>query len=55
MRNMRPLPLCSSAADNRGIYLRDGEERAIELMMDSDKGQMVTVSGTIDDTLLGDI
>jgi hypothetical protein len=55
MRNMRPLPLCSSAADNRAIYLIDGEERAIELMMDSDKGQMVTVSGTIDDTLLGDI
>ena len=55
MRNMRPLPLCSSAADNRAIYLIDGEERAIELMMDSDKGQMVTVSGTIDDTLLGNI
>jgi hypothetical protein len=52
---MPPLPLCSSAADDRAIYLTDEEERAIELMMDWDKGQMVTVSETIDDTLLGDI
>jgi hypothetical protein len=31
------------------------DQPTIELMMDWDKGQKVTVSGTIDDTLLGDI
>jgi hypothetical protein len=31
------------------------DQKTIELMMDWDEGQMVTVSGTIDDTIMGDI
>jgi hypothetical protein len=39
--------------NNVTCYVSD--KPTIELMMDWDEGQMVTVSGTIDDTILGDI